>query len=143
METSTFTLKLILTEFPGMTCGPLNSFGDPSYTNVHLAGQVGKEHQILARGDSAGIEHSMEIPLRAKETGFEYGGPLVNGITGEKFVYLAWGAVYAGGVQMFRRMKIRLPYPALPGSKSATLILTDKRGEPVCATVKPPNILWS
>lgn len=72
--------------------------------------------------------------------------------TGGRFVYLSWGTVDANGVfTMFRRAKLWLDGVAADildeavrgGLLVGRLGLTDDRGEPLCASVRPPLIAWS
>jgi hypothetical protein len=79
-------------------------------------------------------------------------GPYVEGRPGGRFVYLSWGAVSDGGAfAMFRRAKLMLD--AVPpdvlaaaverGSLVGRLGLTDAKGNPLCAAVRPPLIAWA
>ena len=84
--------------------------------------------------------------------GLDLRGPAIHGKRGERFVYLTWGDVGAdGSFAMFRRAKLMVGDidPALLAAGAAdegTLVgelgLTDGRGGPVCARVRPPAITW-
>jgi hypothetical protein len=79
-------------------------------------------------------------------------GPYIQGAPGGRFVYLSWGTVAEDGAfTLFRRAKLCLD--AVPGSVIDSagelgllvgcLGLTDRRGHPLCASVRPPLIEWS
>ena len=79
-------------------------------------------------------------------------GPAVHGKKGERFLYLTWGDLGAGtSFAMFRRAKLMIGdiEPDLlaaaardDGVLVASLSLTDERGSPRCARVKPPVVSW-
>jgi hypothetical protein len=78
-------------------------------------------------------------------------GPYIQEPTGARFVYLSWVSVDdAGHFTMFRRAKLMLadiPADVLASSESSgTLVgrlgLTDGKGHPLCASVRPPLINW-
>jgi Family of unknown function (DUF5990) len=71
---------------------------------------------------------------------------------GGRFIYLSWGTVDAAGAfTMFRRAKLWLD--AIPpavlddAARTGTLVgrvsLTDDNGGALCASVRPPRIVWS
>jgi hypothetical protein len=71
---------------------------------------------------------------------------------GGRFLYLTWGDVGAdGSFVMFRRAKLMVAdiEPSLladaagtGGSLHADIGLTDERGGPRCARVRPPVVTW-
>lgn len=75
----------------------------------------------------------------------------IRGQRGERFVYLTWGDVGAGGTfTMFRRAKLMLAdVEALFGAAGppeqvvASVDLTDGRGGPRCARLRPPALQLS
>ena len=78
-------------------------------------------------------------------------GPAVQGKRGERFVYLTWGHVDPlGHFEMFRRAKLMFGdvppdvlRDGLDTGLRATVDLTDDKGGPRCARVRPPAITWS
>jgi hypothetical protein len=67
-------------------------------------------------------------------------------------LYLSWGTVDdAGHFTMFRRAKLMLedvPPAVLPSAASSGVLvgslgLTNAKGHPVCARVRPPDIRWA
>lgn len=81
----------------------------------------------------------------------DFGGPYVFGKKGGRFLYLCWGERVDGAWQGFRRAKIQLGHApvelwqrALTEGRDvvARLELTDARGGPKCASLKPHEIEW-
>ena len=71
---------------------------------------------------------------------------------GGRFIYLNWGTVdHSGEFAMFRRAKLWLsaiPPELLSAAADLGVLvgrvgLTDPKGNPVCASVRPPLIEWS
>jgi hypothetical protein len=82
--------------------------------------------------------------------GIDIRGPYIQGRPGDRFIYLNWGSLTDGHVEMFRRAKLMLadvPGDVLDAAASGTLVgrlpLTDAKGQPVCAAVRPPRIAWT
>ena len=80
----------------------------------------------------------------------DFRSPFVHGEPGERFFSLSWGDIADDGAfTMFRRAELMLsavPHglvTAKTGSIEAYLSLTDAKGGPLCAAVKPPVVNWS
>lgn len=119
--------------------------------NVHVAVQVGKDPVDLVRGDADSARWEIDVRLIVSNGAVDLRGPAVQGKRGERFLYLTWGDVGAdGSFAMFRRAKLMiadidpelLAAAAHDGVLVASLSLTDQRGCPRCARVKPPVIRW-
>ena len=121
--------------------------------NVHVAVQVGTEPVGLVRGDAAGACWEVDVRTVVGDDGtLDLRGPAVQGKKGDRFLYLTWGDVGTqGSFAMFRRAKLMVAdiAPALladaaqtDGVLVASLPLTDERGCPRCARVKPPVVSW-
>ena len=121
--------------------------------NVHVAVQVGKEPVGLVRGDAAAARWEVDVRTVVGDDGaIDLRGPAVQGKKGDRFLYLTWGDVGTdGSFAMFRRAKLMVAdiEPELladaahaDGVLVASLPLTDERGCPRCARVKPPVISW-
>ncbi len=135
-----------------MRSGP--DFPD-GHANVHVAVQRrGRPHELLAlvRGDASGATWTLECTDTDTSDGVDLKGPYIQGPAGGRFVYLSWGVVdEAGGFTMFRRAKLWLDavppdvlrQARLSGTLVGRLGLTDAKGWPVCAAVRPPVIEWS
>ncbi len=121
--------------------------------NVHVAVQIGKDPVGLVRGDGDSARWEIDVRTVVADGGVvDLRGPAVFGKKGERFLYLTWGDVGVGGsFAMFRRAKLMIGdiEPELlavaarvDGVLVASLSLTDERGCPRCARVKPPVISW-
>ena len=120
--------------------------------NVHVAVQIGKEPVGLVPGNADGARWEMDVRTVVTDSAVDLRGPAVHGRKGERFLYLTWGDVGAGdSFAMFRRAKLMIEdiEPELlaavardDGVLVASLSLTDERGCPRCAQVKPPVISW-
>jgi Family of unknown function (DUF5990) len=121
--------------------------------NVHVAVQVGAAPVGLVAGDAPSARWELEVRVVELESGgFDFKGAAVHGRRGERFLYLTWGDVAGdGSFRMFRRAKLILDdvEPALLRAAVddrrplvATVDLTDDRGGPRCARVRPPAVSW-
>jgi hypothetical protein len=121
--------------------------------NVHVAVQIGKEPVGMVRGDAASARWDVDVRTVADDDGgVDLRGPAVHGKKGDRFLYLTWGDVGVhGSFAMFRRAKLMVNdiAPELladaartDGVLVASLPLTDEKGCPRCARVKPPLISW-
>jgi hypothetical protein len=84
--------------------------------------------------------------------GADVRGPYIQGPPGGRFIYLSWGTVEDGGsFAMFRRAKLMfedVPADVLAAAVDSGVLvgrlgLTDAKGQPVCARVRPPQIKWT
>jgi hypothetical protein len=120
------------------------------YDNIHVGVQRKAEVVDLVAGDAG--EAVWHFSVEVTPDG-DFRGPFVQGRKGERFVYLSWGTVDAGGrFTMFRRAKLMLAAVDAATIESAdapghvlvaTLALTDGKGAPRCAAVRPPAISWT
>ena len=118
--------------------------------NVHVAVQIGKQPVGLVRGDADGGRWEIDVRTVVADGVVDLRGPAVHGKKGERFLYLTWGEVGPGdSFAMFRRAKLMIgdidpvmlaAAAADDGILVASLSLTDERGGPRCARVKPPAI---
>jgi hypothetical protein len=136
-------------QLPGRDCGQAPGF--PGYTNICVGVQRKKrpdELLDLQPGDAAEAVWTFECSV----DGADVRGPYIEGPPGGRFIYLSWVTVDGDGrFTMFRRAKLMLgdvPADVLESAKSSgTLIgslgLTDGKGHPLCARVRPPHITWT
>jgi len=121
--------------------------------NVHVAVQVGREPVRGVPGDAAHASWTVDVRTVATPDGLDLRGPAVHGRSGERFLYLTWGQVQPDGTfEMFRRAKLMvadidarlLDDAAADGAAgiTATVALSDEKGHPRCARVRPPAIEW-
>jgi Family of unknown function (DUF5990) len=140
-------------DLPGASCDPGPDFPD-GHHNVHVAVQRrNKPSELLGlvRGDAATVVWSLECSADEADGGLDVQGPYVQGRPGGRFVYLSWGVVEAGEFTMFRRAKLMLDgvppdvlrAAANGGALVGRLGLTDVKGGPRCAAVRPPLIVWT
>jgi hypothetical protein len=124
---------------------------------------------LRLRNVQVGVQRKAEVvdrfPMTAREAAWEFdvavreiddlldvGGPFVHGRPGARFLYLSWGNVDGDRFDMFRRAKLMfgdIPTAVLRdayetgGLLVGELGLTDEHGDPRCARVRPPDIVWS
>jgi Family of unknown function (DUF5990) len=143
------------TDLPGASCGP-SPQRPQGHSNVHVGVQRRSKPVELfgvVRGDSPGVTWTLEATLKAAPDGsVDLTGPYIQGRPGGRFIYLCWGTVGApGSFAMFRRAKLQLDAvssellrsAAEQGCLIARVRLTDEKGGPTCASVRPPLISWS
>jgi hypothetical protein len=104
-------------------------------------------------GDAPSARWEVMVTVRRDHDGFDFSGPFVRGDRADRHLGLVWGDVPGDGtLQLFRGAKFRLADvgPGVveeamrPGRRLiARVRLTDARGNPVCARVRPPAITWS
>lgn len=134
------TLQIRGHELPGSSCG--------EYRHVHVGTQRGKNPEQLVSADVS--EAVFDIPVEtvgAADGTTDFKGPHVQGPRGSRFIYLTWGELPPEGeFAMFRRAKFFLadlpPEAAAGGTVRTDVALTDDRGLPLCAAVRPPRITW-
>jgi hypothetical protein len=143
------------TDLPGNSCGP-----SPQRPAGHLGIHVGVQRRTkpaellgLTPGDATAATWTLEAVVAAgPDGGADLRGPYIQGPPGGRFIYLNWGTVDdSGEFTMFRRAKLRLeavpPEVIASAAERGVLVgrlgLTDPKGNPVCASIRPPLIEWS
>ena len=136
-------------QLPGRECAPSGDF--PGYSNIHVGVQRKNRREELLDlhpGDAAAAVWTLDCAV----DGTDVRGPYIQGPPGGRFIYLSWGTVDdAGGFTLFRRAKLLLenvPTEVLDAAATSGLLvgslsLTDARGNPLCARVRPPHISWT
>jgi len=146
------------TDLPGRSCGPSADVPD-GYSNIHVGVQRrGKRDELLdltvadAPAATWTIECQLSGETRPNGRLADIKGPYVQGPPGGRFIYLSWVTVDdAGQARLFRRAKLMLdgvpPQVLDEAGRTGLLIgrlaLTDSKGNPTCAAVRPPAIQWS
>ena len=141
-------------DLPGRTCGPGPDFPDRHH-NIHVAVQGRKGQQDLyglVAADNESVSWELDCTIVSPPPATDLRGPTIQGSPGRRFIYLSWGVVDdAGRFTMFRRAKLWLdavPVTVMASACEGGLLvgqlgLTDDKGWPLCASVRPPRIVWS
>jgi Family of unknown function (DUF5990) len=121
------------------------------YSNVHVGVQrKNRREEVLDLhpGDAAMAVWTFDLVV----DGTDVRGPYIQGRPGGRFIYLSWGTVDdAGRFTLFRRAKLMfedVPAGVLGSAAKFGLLvgrlgLTDAKGNPLCARVRPPQISWT
>ncbi|MEW2068062.1 DUF5990 family protein [Streptomyces sp. NPDC007346] len=138
---------------PGRRCGPDSDF--PGFENIHVGIQrKDRPGELLDPhpGDAPAASWTLECAAEPTADGVEVSGPYIQNRLGGRFIYLSWGTVDDAGLfSMFRRAKLMfgdiepgdLEAAARSGHLTGRLALTDAKGQPLCARVRPPAVSWS
>jgi hypothetical protein len=157
------------TELPGLTCQPEPD--GTVHRNIHVAlattvkgiaeGQpwlnVPLKPGLAAEpfpGDAKQARWQVTVTVRGTaDGGYDFTGPSVGGDRTDRNLSLVWGDVPGDGtLQLFRGAKLRLvdvPPDVItkamrPGHHLVARVrLTDDRGNPVCARLRPSHLTWS
>lgn len=151
--------------FPGRRYGP-NAAGK-WYENVHVGlcrGPKATDMDVVIPkrpwsvpdqvvGDAPRAHWEFEVVTCNLVNGVDFSGPFAHGPRIDRHIGLAWGDVPGDGTfRLFRCAKLRfsdiplhtLNDALLPGRRLVgRLGLTDAKGNPRCARVRPPDIMWS
>lgn len=120
--------------------------------NVHVGVQCRAEVVDRVPADAPEATWRFDVASREVDGLLDVGGPWVHGRPGARFLYLCWGAVTGDRFEMFRRAKLMfgdVPTDLLRAAHDGAgvlvcqLGLTDAKGGPVCARVRPPGIVWT
>ena len=141
-------------DLPGRTCGPGPDYPD-GHHNIHVAvqGRKGQPDLFgLVPADVTSPVWALECEFDASPSAVDLRGPQIQGSRGKRFVYITWGVVEPSNpFRMFRRAKIwfdGVPNEVMHaacerGRLVGRVGLTDDKGWPLCAAVRPPRIHWS
>jgi Family of unknown function (DUF5990) len=124
------------------------------HTNVHVGVQCRSDPVDLTPADATEATFEFDVDILPSDEGaWDFRGPFVHGKRNERFLYLTWGDLSpAGDFAMFRRAKLHLSCleePLITAAATPThhlvarLSLTDGRGGPRCASIRPPAISWT
>jgi Family of unknown function (DUF5990) len=140
-------------DLPGRSCGP-----SPERPEGHHAIEVGvqrknKPGEMMGRvrADAESVTWELEATPVSSDL-VDFRGPYISGPPGGRFIYLSWGVVEEpGSFEMFRRAKIMfdgVPTEVMAAARASGVLigrlgLTDSKGNPTCAAVRPPLIEWT
>jgi Family of unknown function (DUF5990) len=141
-------------DLPGSSCGP-SPDSPGGYQNIHVGVQRrGRPAELLGLvpGDAPSADWTMDCTVTPTRGGTDVKGPYIQGPPGSRFIYLSWGTVDdSARFTLFRRAKLWLdtvPPAVLDRALELGLLvgrlgLTDPKGNPRCAAVRPPVLDWS
>jgi hypothetical protein len=165
------TLNVVIegTELPGLSCQPEPD--GTAHRNIHVA--LSTKARGIAEGqpwltvplkpglavspfpgDARATRWEVTVTVRGSaDDGYDFTGPAVGGDRTDRHLGLVWGdAPGDGTLHMFRGAKLRL-VDVPPGLITeamrpshhlvARVRLTDDRGNPVCARLRPSHLTWS
>ena len=130
---------------PGrQTCG---------HDDVHVGLRVRNDIEGLVPGDAVSARWVCDVDVRPGKDGeTDFYGPAVHGVRGDRHLALRWLPTADPKGEVFRGAKLKLEQidravVARANRSGATLVgrihLTDACDNPRCATVKPPDLVWS
>jgi predicted DNA-binding protein (MmcQ/YjbR family) len=122
------------------------------FNRIQVGVQRRTDVEQTVPGDAATATFSLSVDVVKSPSGMDFRGPYVQGRKGERFLYLSWGLRGEDGThEMFRRAKLHLSAIDTSSVERAVseelplvgaLALTDEQREPLCASVRPPQITW-
>jgi Family of unknown function (DUF5990) len=144
-EQQRVTVRLRCVELPG------RSFDGKA--DIKVGAQKGDTvvDDVFGDAKQASFDFELRVERNAKTGKPNFLGPYAHGKPTERFLYLCWGQRIGGAWHGFRRAKIHLSHldwptveTAIAASRpiEAVLKLTDKKGGPLCASVKGDQIGW-
>jgi hypothetical protein len=147
-------IRIEAVALPGRSCGPGPDFPD-GHRNIHVAvqGRKGQADLVgLVPADIDSVVWELEAQVVSAASEVDLRGPQIHGSPGKRFIYITWGIVSrADEFRMFRRAKLWLdgvpPEVTVAACDNGFLVgrlgLTDDKGWPLCAAVRPPRIEWT
>jgi hypothetical protein len=146
-------IRIEASNLPGNSCGP-SPDSPGGYHNIHVGVQRrNRPDEVLGLvpGDASSATWTVDCTAVSSPTGVDLKGPYIQGPPGGRFIYVTWGTVDDRSFTLFRRAKLWLNAipPTVVNSALALgllvgrLGLTDRKGNPLCAAVRPPLIEWS
>ena len=139
---------------PGSSCGP-SPDAPGGYHNIHVGVQRRNRRDELlglVAGNAPSATWTLDCAAVPSATGIDLRGPYIQGPPSGRFIYLSWGTVDdSKQFTLFRRAKLWLdgvPADVMDSAGKLGLLvgrlgLTDLKGNPLCAAVRPPAIEWS
>ena len=139
------TIRLHCIDFPG------RDFDGKS--DIKVGPQKGDEvvDDVFGDAKQADFLFDLRVERNARTGKPNFLGPYAHGKPDERFLYLSWGVRTGSLFQMFRRAKIPLSHLDWAAVETAartnrpiraTLKMTDRKGGPLCASVKQEHIDW-
>ncbi|MEP6756419.1 MAG: DUF5990 family protein [Chthonomonadales bacterium] len=137
------TSELILT----IHCHNVPSVAGTVFHGLRLG--IQRDQQVIEDVPADGSDVAFRAPITVKHLdggGHDFAGKFVHGPKTERFFYLNWGAHAPMGWHGVRRAKLQLrDMPSLLAERTEAEVwinMTDAKGCPLCATIKPSFIRW-
>lgn len=111
------------------------------HRDVQVGIQVRREPAELVSADAEETSWVVEVTESYGSDVRDFHGPAVQGKRGERFIYLTW--LEGPDAEMFRRAKLMLADAPEAESVTARVDLTDEKGLPRCARLRPPAVEWT
>ncbi len=147
-------IRIEASGLPGLTCAPGPNFAGAR--NIHVGVQrKDRPGELLGLqpGNAPSATWTLDCTAVPTSTGADIKGKYIQSRLGGQFVYLSWVTVdeTTATSTMFRRAKLMfdacdpdvIKSAMQSGCLTARLRLTDAKGQPLCAAVRPPLIEWS
>jgi hypothetical protein len=147
-------IRIEASDFPGRSCGA-SPDSPGGYRDIHVGVQrrnAPDELLDMVGADVGSARWTLDCEVLRTPDGLGLRGRYLSGPPAGRFIYLSWLAIDDSKTfKMFRRAKLMLdavPDPVLELAADQGLLvgrlgLTDPRGNPVCASVRPPVIEWT
>ena len=126
--------------------------GTTTFMSGYSAATGGMSCWAWYPGDAPSATWTLDCSAAGSPDGVDLQGPYIQGPPGGRFIYLSWGTVDdAQTFTLFRRAKLSfdaIPQAVIDGAQRLGMLvgrlgLTDAKGKPLCAAVRPPLIEWS
>jgi len=151
-------------ELPGLSCRPDRDLNVHRNVHVALTGRSKARPALTVSpgpglaiepvpGDAEAARWQFTVTVRRDDEGYDFTGPFVRGARDDCNLGLVWGDVPGDGtLRLFRGAKLRLidvpPGVIAEAMRPGHLLvarvrLTDAKGNPVCARLRPSNLAWS
>lgn len=136
-----------------LECVDLPTQVPPGLNELRLGVQIGQavEQDVPCPAEQVILRFPVQVALDPGEGTLRFSGKAVHGPSGEKFLYLCWGEWVDGEWQGNRRAKLplgpvtrQMVEAALRSGQPlrARIHMTDARGQPVAASLKPGIYEW-
>jgi hypothetical protein len=146
-------IRIEANDLPGRSCGPSPERQEGNHGIEVGVQRKNKPGELMGQvsADLESVIWELEATPKASEVA-DFVGPYISGPPGGRFIYLSWGVVESpGSFEMFRRAKIMfdgIPDDVMTAAQASGLLvgrlgLTDPKGNPTCAAVRPPLIEWT
>ena len=153
MKPDQLIIEVVCRHLPGLRFKESESPNATTREQVYLGIQEGDEVIEAVRADQKQVIFRPQFKIARQPDGSpNFLGPFSKGTPQERFFYLSWGVMDTdGNFEMFRRAKIHLNHLTWEQVKDAVssdcplrvvINMTDKKGGPLCASVRKDRADW-